>query len=864
MEPVRVMPEREMRDTAKGGTSFQRYEAGILPAVKLYAGPTPGSGDCFTKIFYCIMIKFVMAILAGLLYTAAGAQCVITGQVDDENGQPLAGANVLILESGQGAAADEAGAFRIADVKPGAFTLEITYVGYETAFRKVVVPAGQSRLQLEVSLEPRVVLVDELIVRATRAGAKTPMTYTTLGAGEIRKNNLGQDVPFLLRWTPSAVVTSDAGTGIGYTGIRIRGSDPTRINVTINGIPLNDAESQNVFWVDLPDFASSAADIQIQRGVGTSTNGAGAFGATINLNTARLFAEPYAEANATVGSFNSLKGNLQFGTGLLKNKFAIDGRLSRITSDGYIDRATADLRSYYLSGTFLGEKSSLRFITFSGHEVTYQAWYGVPPEYLDDDELRTFNPAGAEKEGEPHDGEVDDYRQTHYQLLYNNQLNTNWNLNLALHYTRGHGFFEQYKAGQALADYGLENISVGGEVVSTTDLIRRLWLDNDFYGGAYALSFRKPAGRLDAILGGGYHLYEGLHFGEVAWAEFASNGEKDERYYENDARKSDFNAYAKFNYELLLSLNAFLDLQYRRVGYDFLGLNRDGENVEQSVTLGFFNPKAGLFYQINSRSHAYASFAVANREPNRNDYVESTADSRPEPETLYNTEAGYQHNWDKAALGLNLYHMYYRGQLVLNGEVNDVGAYTRINIGKSYRLGLELVGGLQLLAGLRLDANATFSSNRVEAFTEFVDEYDAGFNWLGQQAVEYENTSLSFSPGIIAGGNLSYEALRNSPKHELSFALLTKYVGRQYIDNTSDRDNSISPYSFSDLRIRFAFRPAFAREVALTLLAQNIFDARYETNAWSYRYVYDGNPALDQGYFPQAGRNFLMGVSIGF
>ena len=811
------------------------------------------------------MIRFLLAALAGLLlHTFAWGQCVLSGQVTDENGQPLAGANVLVVETKQGDAANERGRYRIVDVKPGDYTLKVTYIGYETAFQEVVVTEGQSLVEMDVRLESASVQVDELIVRATRAGEKAPLTYTNLKAEEIEKSNLGQDVPFLLRWTPSAVVTSDAGTGVGYTGIRIRGTDPTRINVTINGIPLNDAESQGVFWVDLPDFTSSAADIQIQRGVGSSTNGAGAFGATINLNTAQLHTAPYAEFNGTVGSFNTQKANLQFGTGLLKDKFAIDGRLSRITSDGYIDRATADLQSYYLSGAYLGEKSSLRFITFSGHEVTYQAWYGVPPGYLGDKELRTFNPAGTEKEGEPYDDEVDDYRQTHYQLLYNTALNPNWDLNLALHYTLGKGYFEQYKADQALGDYGLENISMGGEVVSTTNLIRRLWLDNDFYGAVYGLHYRSPFGALDATLGGGYHIYEGLHFGEVTWAEFASNSEKDQRYYENDARKSDFNIFAKFNYELLRNLNAYLDLQYRRVGYDFLGFNRQAENVEQSVSLHFFNPKIGLYYQVTPRSNAYASFAVGNREPNRNDYVESTADSRPEPETLYNTEAGYRHNWDKAAIGVNVYHMYYRGQLALNGEVNDVGEYTRINLDKSYRLGAELVGGLQLTPGLRLDANATFSRNKVAAFTEYVDVYDADFNWLGQEAIKHEDTGLSFSPGVIAGASLAYEAFRRDPKHDATLALFSKYVSRQYIDITSDEGNSIDPYSFTDLRIRYVFRPGFVREIALTLLARNIFDAQFETNAWSYRYIYDGAVALDQGYFPQAGRNFLMGVSIGF
>lgn len=798
-----------------------------------------------------------------LLAMPLWAQCLLSGQVSDEKGEPLAGANVVILDSEKGAATDSDGMFRIPGLAPGAYALRVSFVGYETAVQQFTVLDSETEKQVDILLPSRGLLAGEAIVRATRAGAATPMTYTNLKGEELQQNNLGVDVPFLLQWTPSAVVSSDAGAGVGYTGIRIRGTDPTRINVTINGIPLNDAESQIVYWVNLPDFASSAADVQVQRGVGASTNGAGAFGATVNLNTARFEARPYAELNTSAGSFNTLKGNLRFGTGLLRDKFTIEGRLSRITSDGYIDRASSDLQSYYLSGAYMGKNSSLRFITFSGHEVTYQAWYGVPADSLDDRQSRTFNPAGTEKAGEPYDNEVDNYRQTHYQLLYNNQLSGQWNLNLALHYTRGKGFYEQYKADEALGDYGFDDIGVGEELITTTDLIRRLWLDNDFYGAVYSLNYLSDDKRLDFTLGGSGHIYEGLHFGDVIWARFAGNGEPGSRFYENDARKTDFNIFGKLNYELLGGLNAYLDLQYRTVGYEFLGFNRQGENVDDKVALHFFNPKAGLFYQLHGRSSAYASFAVANREPNRDDYVDSTSDSRPGPETLYNTELGYQYNWPRAALSVNLYHMFYRDQLALNGEINDVGAYTRINIDKSFRMGVEIVGGLQLAPGLRFDANATLSRNKVAAFTEFVDVYDENFNWLGQEAVEHENTGLSFSPAIIAGGGLRYEALRNNRWHDLELSLMSKYIGRQYIDNTSDEDNAIDAYTYSDFRIGYAWRPGFVRELRLTLLVQNAFDAMYEANAWSYRYIYGGSPALDQGFFPQAGRNFLLGVSVG-
>ena len=660
------------------------------------------------------------------------------------------------------------------------------------------------------------------------------------------------------------MVTSDAGTGFGYTGIRIRGTDPTRINVTINGIPLNDSESQGVFWVDLPDFISSADDVQIQRGVGTSTNGAGAFGATINLSTTQMRPDAYARVTGSAGSFNTLKTNVQFGTGHIKDRFAVEGRLSRITSDGYIDRAEADLRSYFLSASYLGDKSRLHANVFSGHEITYQAWYGVPPELLSDPETRTFNPAGTEKPGTPHEDEVDNYRQTHAQLMYNWQVADEWDLNLSGHYTRGKGFFEQYKAGESFSSYGLEPVRLGGETFETTDLIRRLWLDNDFYGLTYSAIYQPLGERFDLTLGGGYNIYEGAHFGEIIWAELALNIDQGMRYYDNDATKTDFNTFAKVNYRLAGRWNAFADLQYRRVFYEFLGFNRRLESVVQDAELHFFNPKLGLSRELGDRGLIYASFAVANREPNRNDFVNTTPAERPEPEHLYNTELGFRKSWTHAALGANLYHMYYRDQLALNGQINDVGEYTRVNIDKSYRLGIELVGGGRLAPGLEFNGNLTLSRNKVNAFTEFVDVYDEDFNYLGQEQISRENTDLAFSPSVISGSELTYSLLREMEDHQLDISWLTKYVSRQYIDNTSDEDNAIDPYTFTDLRLRYRLRLREGPELALTLLARNIFNALYEANAWSYRYVFAGQTVLDQGFFPQAGRNFLVGLSAEF
>ncbi|MBC8464057.1 MAG: TonB-dependent receptor plug domain-containing protein, partial [Bacteroidetes bacterium] len=496
--------------------------------------------------------------------------------------------------------------------------------------------------------------LDEVNVNALRANEKTPMTFTNLNKVEIEEQNLGQDLPYLLSTTPSVVTTSDAGAGVGYTGFRVRGSDATRINVTVNGIPLNDSESQGVWWVNMPDFSSSIDNIQIQRGVGSSTNGASAFGATINLKTDGLNSKAYAVTNNTVGSFNTRKNNIEFGTGLLNGKFTLDGRLSRISSDGYIDRSTSDLKSFYLSGGYYGTDEVLKAIVFSGKERTYQAWYGVPLSYLVDDSLRTFNPYTYENE-------VDNYGQTHYQLHYSKQLDALSNYNVALHYTKGAGYYEQFKEGEAFASYGLDDVIVGNDTVTETDLIRRKWLDNDFYGTVF--SYYKSVDNLNMTFGGAWNTYTGRHYGEVRWAEFASNGELGHIYYDNNATKEDFNVYGKFQYQHDNKTSLYADIQKRMIDYTFVGLDETGIPTEQTVNYDFLNPKFGVNYQIADNKSAYASFAVANKEPNRNDFVESSPNSRPEHETLYDTEVGYKLVGDNFRLGVNAYHMVYENQL---------------------------------------------------------------------------------------------------------------------------------------------------------------------------------------------------------
>lgn len=824
-------------------------------------------------------MRFYLVSLWLLLVAWNGqAQSEVTGKITDKDGAALIGATVQLMETKQGTATDFDGNFSITSISPGNYTLSISYVGYETSTRNVTVQSGQPN-KINLSLVQSPVAFDQIIVRSTRATEKLPITFTNLEKEAIEANNLGQDIPFLLKWTPSTVVNSDAGTGIGYTGLRIRGIDPSRINVTLNGIPLNDSESQGVFWVNMPDFASSTDNIQIQRGVGTSTNGPAAFGASLNLNTSVIHREAYGRINTTVGSFGTRKGNIAFGTGLIGDKFTIDGRLSKIDSDGYIDRASVDLSSYYLSGAYVGRKSSLRLNLFSGHEITYQAWNGVPAQFLDnpefDESFRTFNSAGTQRPGEPHDNEVDDYMQSHYQLLFNSQLTPNWDLSLTGNYTRGQGFFELYKGGASFERYNISPFEIGGEIISETDLIERRWLDNDFYFTSAAANYSSSDQKLNVNLGTAFSLYKGDHFGEVIWARFSGNTEQDNRYYENDATKTDFNLFTKASYGLTNKLTAFVDLQYRNVGYEFLGFDNDGSDVTQNVSFNFVNPKLGLTYEIAPKTSLYAYFGVGNKEPNRSDFTDTTPNSRPTHETVYDTELGIKKQWQKAAIEANLYFMDYNNQLVSTGQINDVGEYTRVNIKDSYRAGLEIVGGVQLTKQLNLDAAITLSDNKINGFTEFVDSWDTGI----QESIEHGKTDLAFSPSTIFNAGLNYNVFPASKNQDLTLGVNTKYVGKQFIDNTSNQNTSLPSYTFSDFRVSYTFRTTFIEEIGLTLLVRNLFDAKYISSAWTYRYIsagYDGRPddpstRLEQGdtynltgYYPQAGRNFLLGLTLNF
>ncbi len=684
-------------------------------------------------------------------------------------------------------------------------------------------------------------MLENIEITSIRATDKAPFTKTNITKAEIEKNNLGQDLPFVLNQLPSVVVNSDAGNGIGYTGISIRGSDATRVNVTLNGIPYNDAESQGTFFVDLPDISSSLGSIQVQRGVGTSSNGAGAFGATINLSTNEVNKEKYIELNNTYGSFNSWKNTLKAGTGLLARHFTIDARISRISSNGYIDRATSNLKSFFISGAYINKNSSLRFNILSGKEKTYQAWYGVPENYLDSD--RTYNPAGTEKPGSPYNNETDNYTQTHYQLFYNKKINDNISFNTALFLTRGRGYYEEYRADQLYSDYGFPNY----DTLTSTDLIRRLWLDNYFYGGIFSAQYQKN--KTHITLGGGWDEYDGKHYDIVTWA---TQGFPNNYVYSNvPANKRDLNLYGKLLQNLGSGFSAFVDLQGRFVNYDIKGFeDNPGLRINKHYT--FFNPKVGISLN-RSNFQAYASYSIGAKEPNRDDF-EAAANELPKPEILYDLELGLEKRNTTFTYGATLYYMNYHDQLVTTGKINDVGAYTRTNAPESYRLGVELQAGEKFTRWLSASGNISFSKNKIKNFTEYVDDYDNG----GQIIYQYHNTNISFSPDEVAAATLNIIPIANS---EISFQ--SKYVGRQFLDNTSHMSRSINPYYVQNVRLsyRLSTRKVF-KAVNFIFEINNILNKKYESNGYTYNYFYGGALTVENYYFPMARANFLAAINI--
>lgn len=684
--------------------------------------------------------------------------------------------------------------------------------------------------QEKVQDSTKVNQLDEVLVSAVRVTSKTPVSFSNLNKKEIKNRNLGQDIPILMNYLPSVVTTSDAGNGVGYTGIRVRGSDATRVNITINGIPYNDAESSGTFWVNMPDFASSVESLQLQRGVGTSTNGAGAFGASLNLLTDSFSKESSGEISNSFGSFNTRKHTVKFTSGLLNDHFELAGRVSNIDSHGYIDRASSDLKSYFLQGTYVGKTTLIKALVFGGKEITYQSWNGTDPVTMNDN--RTFNSAGmyTDELGNTryYDNEVDNYQQDHFQLHWNERISENWSANFALHYTPGKGFYENYKEDADFADYNLTPITIDGTTINATDLVRQKWLDNDFYGTTYSVNYKKD--KLDLIAGGGWNKYEGKHFGKVIWARFASSSELGDHYYDDNATKTDNNVFVKANYQLTKKLSLYGDLQVRIVNYRADGVQAD--LVDD--TFNFFNPKAGLNYSLNDKNTLYFSYAKANREPNRTDYEGGNATS----EKLDDFELGWRYAADKMKINTNIYYMAYKDQLILTGNLDDVGNPIRSNSEKSYRLGLEVDATFELSKQFFVRPNFTVSQNK-----------NVDLNVLGNSV---GTKDIAYSPAVVAGNILVYK-----PLESLQISWLSKFVGKQYMNNIELPAAKLQDYFVNDFNIAYQINPkSVFKSITLTGLVNNILDKQYVSNG----YMYDVYPY----YYPQAGINFLAGITLNF
>ncbi len=806
---------------------------------------------------HMMMTRAGFGLLASVVCTGAFAQTQINGMVTGDDGQGIAYASVTLGEFGFGTRANEQGSFELKGVSEGEQHLRVACVGYATLDTSINMLAGGITLTLQLRTDPH--QLREVEVNALRAGDGSPFAQNTVTYKELQKVNTGVDMPLLLDQLPSVVTTTDAGTGFGYTGIRIRGSDATRINVTVNGVPLNDAESQAVYWVDLPDLATSTEDIEVQRGVGSSTNGPGAFGGSINVRTTAVNKEPNASVSVFGGSYGTQRYTASLGTGLINpgskpasGRFSFDGRISSIASDGYIVRASAKLRSYFLQGAWIGRKRSLRFITFTGHEVTYQAWNGVPKEVLDTN--RTWNEF-------TYANQVDDYTQTHYQLLFDQQLGERTDMNVTLFRVEGKGFYEEYKQSEVITDYGITPppADSGSVELAPTALIRRRWLDNTLNG--MNLAIRHKQGRTELTLGANAMRYDGQHFGQVLWAGAYAIPVPPFAYYTDDARKVEANAFIKGLHRVNEKVELFAEAQIRGVRYDYNGFAQQLTLERQRASLTFFDPKVGVQWRPGQGQRAYASFAVGNKEPGRDDFVSAVPGSRPRAETVYDTELGLEQRTSRSTIAIGLYSMVYEDQLVSTGKLNDVGLYARTNVPNSFRQGIELQARMMFTSRLTIGGNATFSRNRIRNFTDFADDYDNG----GQRATALGQTDIAFSPNVIAGVEASYRIWSNAARGHADITWIAKYVGGQFLDNTSSSERALDAYFVNDLRANVALTGVKAtKSIDINLTVRNIFSALYESNGWSYSYWYGGERVSGVGYYPQAPLNLLAGITVRF
>ncbi len=792
-------------------------------------------------------MKKITIFLFLFVSTLANAQSfTLSGKVVNENNDYLPGATILVEEMKKGTSTDFDGQFSLSLPK-GKYTIQISFIGYKSVSKEISLTKNDA---IEFVLLPNSTVLEEVLVSAVRVKSNSPVTHSNLSKKEISKRNLGQDIPILLNYLPSVTTSSDAGAGIGYTYIRVRGSDGSRVNVTVNGIPYNDAESQGSFWVNMGDFASSTESLQLQRGVGTSTNGAGAFGASLNILTDAISEEAGGEISNSFGSFGTRKHTTKFTTGKINEHFEFAGRLSNVHSDGYVDRAFTDLKSYFLQGSFTDENTLIKALAFGGKEYTYQAWSGLDAAQLKED--RKQNPY-------TYDNETDNYQQDHYQLHWNEKLNDNWSTNIGLNYTRGKGYFEQFKGEESAADFN--NL-----IEEDSDVVVRRWLDNHFYVANFNATYKNDG--LEIIGGMSYSNYTNDHFGEVIWGSDLSEGTSiRDQYYFSDAKKTDFSSFIKTTYKVTDQLTAFVDLQGRFVTYKTKGLTSDRDAINVDANFNFFNPKLGLTYALNNTNSFYASYAKANREPNRNDFEAGTT----QHESLDDYELGWRLKNENIKLSTNVYYMNYRNQLVLTGALNDVGSPIRATSGKSYRLGLEIDADIRINDQFSIRPNVAISSNKNV-------DFNANING---DLVNLGNTPISNSPDVIAGNAFVFQPLKN-----LQFSLLSKYVGEQYMGNLggvianepaviyneiSTNNEKLKSYFTSDFNVVYEVKTTkIFKAIVFSALINNIFNTKYVDRG--YYYTYDdtwsdagATTTLDgAGYYPQATRNFLVGVTLKF
>jgi iron complex outermembrane receptor protein len=819
--------------------------------------------------------RIITSILFFSICQIALSQNRMYGVIEDRTGKFIQAAQVSVLNTNIEVSSDAKGTFDITKLPDSdtTYTIMVVKPGF---LPQSMTLSAKSTEEVKVLLFSWMKTLEDVHVSTTRTSDFNTSQMLIRRTNPLERKNFGQDIPVLLEATPSVVTTSDAGAGVGYTGIRIRGVDATRINVTINGIPVNDPESHAVYWVNMPDLASSIENIQIQRGVGSSTNGAASFGASLNIKTQDISEKPFCSIDQSVGSFGTFKTTVKAGTGIINKHFSLETRMSNIQSNGYLDRASSDLKSYFLSAAYIGKKSILKAVVFSGKEITYQAWYGTPESrvkgdtaamnaYADRNGLSTEDHENLLNSGRTYNfytykNEVDNYQQDNYQIHFTHTFNDKVILNLAGHYTYGRGYYEQYRRGENLADYGLNPVMIGTDTIQQTDLIRRLWLDNDFIGAVYGITY-KPTAHLDFVFGGSANTYLGRHFGEIVWAQYASNSEIYQRYYSNDSRKSELNSYVKAVYKKD-RFDVYSDLQFRHVDYSFIGkelVNGLPVDVTQAIQFNFFNPKVGGSFKINANQTLFLNGGISHREPVRADFVESTAQNRPTFETLQDVEFGHQISTSRLNFTTNVYFMNYRNQLLLTGEINDVGAYIHSNVAKSYRLGLEVYGSYRIDKKLKLTGGITISQNKIAQFNEYVDTYLDTLPYYTQQVITHTNTEMSFSPNITGNIGLDWMPIEN-----FNIAWMTKLVGRQYLDNTGNINRSIDPFNFSNIQFNYSIFDKFCKEIQFGLMVNNALNQLYSNNGYTFSYASGGQTTTENFYYPQAGRNFMARVLLKF